>query len=339
MKNKVLGLILCAVLAGAAIGASWLFHFGGFYHQHREEKEIRIISVADRHSEDTSVRKTDANDRLLRNYLFCNLSGEIMGCAPSVWYAEDEKGDLFQLSSLSGNTLNNPEYVIRLAPVSDRSGEVIWPLSKYRHLIKHDREMRLVFPNEIDDAKAVKIKDEVSYFEKTLYSYDFRSFSYGYDNFIDTASFVDYFLLTELSGPEYPGKKDYIFYKNQRGKYCLCVSDFLDAAQLRDPSFTMNGGLWYAMLLRDSGFVEKVIGEYETLRQSFFSEKYLFEYLDETAEFLSTYYGCSDEQLKNEVRILKDYLHERISWMDENIHSLRQYCAKSNIKNYTDEAY
>ena len=43
------------------------------------------------------------------------------------------------------------------------------------------------------------IEQELSDFEKTLYSFDYDSELYGYKTWIDVDSFVDYFILNELT--------------------------------------------------------------------------------------------------------------------------------------------
>lgn len=103
------------------------------------------------------------------------------------------------------------------------------------------------------------------------------------------------------------------------------------------------------MLLKDEEFVECMLERYEELRDTWFNDEYLENYIDETIEYLGPAVERNsrrwegkltawDKLLPEErnlgsnaeaVTQLKDYLTERGKWLDENIHVFRQYAHPS----------
>jgi len=341
MKVKQIGLLFCAVLIITAGILQWQAAYGGFYHQHKEETDTSVVKAEEIASGDWEVRQVSSRDFLLRNYVFCNLSGDLCGKAPVTKYALKESGEVVQLSQKVPVALGDEaEYIVCLAPENDATvqGTELNTLAIYRHLVKSGRNIKLIAPSDADEAETEAIRAELSYFEKTLYSYDFDSSDYGYDRFVDTESFIRYLLVTELAGPEDAEKIRYCLYKNRDGKYALCVADFLDSAMDPETEFRLPSALWYTMLLKDLRFTESVINEYRNLRDGKLSEESLSGYIDEASAFLDQNYGYASGN-RQEAEELKTYLELRLAWMDANIESLYQYSSKSAIKNYTDDPY
>jgi hypothetical protein len=209
------------------------------------------------------------------------------------------------------------------------------------------------------------IKDEFSLFEKTLYSYDYNNEKYGYKNYIDVDSFVDYFLINELTCNYDAGALSTYIYKDTSGKYKMCVWDFnsaCDAYQeqaMPTDDFKINSCLWYQMLFMDDEFTDRVIERYKELRKTFFSEEYLYGFIDDTVEYLgpaidrnysrwghtfSAEYDLLHPAERNprsyeeSIMQLKSFLKKRIDFMDENIESLKQLSAESKTKKYNEVA-
>ena len=110
----------------------------------------------------------------------------------------------------------------------------------------------------------------------------------------------------------------------------------------------------YLMLCKSENFVERILKRYEELRSTVLSEEYLMSYIDETLEFLGPALERNNQKWKEAmtqwepmtpvsrnvysqdeaVRQLKEWLCERGDWLDDNIHSLRQYCHPSRNKVY-----
>ena len=100
-----------------------------------------------------------------------------------------------------------------------------------------------------------------------------------------------------------------------------------------------------------------MIDRYYVLREKWFSDEYLDQYIDSVEEYLGpavardrarweSLYEEGHGMLKDESRNtytypeavdqIKTYLHRRLEWMDENIESIRQYSVESKVKKYTE---
>ena len=59
------------------------------------------------------------------------------------------------------------------------------------------------------------ISRDFSRFEKALYSFDYDTARYGYQNYIDVDSFVDYFIINEVTQNTDAGLYSTYFYKDR----------------------------------------------------------------------------------------------------------------------------
>ena len=72
----------------------------------------------------------------------------------------------------------------------------------------------------------------------------------------------------------------------------MCVWDFnsaCDAYQesaMRTDSFSLINCLWYQMLFKDIEFTDRVIERYYELRETVFSDEYLYGFIDDTIKYL-----------------------------------------------------
>ncbi|MBQ8637253.1 MAG: CotH kinase family protein [Clostridia bacterium] len=318
---------------------------------------------------------------LIRNYMWYNISGEIMEYSPNVRFFEliingEYRGVYLALEtitsgkegarlSLSVNKKDNTfsGYALRLDWGDTEEEKKLYPFTNYTTRAKTQHE--LVYPGTDNMTPELKeaIKDEFSLFEKTLYSYDYNNEKYGYKNYIDTDSFVDYFLINELTCNYDAGSLSTYIYKDIDGKYKMCVWDFNSACDfyqeqaMPTDEFRLNSGLWYQMLFMDSDFTDRVIKRYYELRKTVFSEEYLFGFIDDTIEYLGPAvernygrwgYTFSEEydllhpvernpRTYNEsISQLKSFLAKRLAFMDENIESISQQSAESKTKKYNE---
>lgn len=319
---------------------------------------------------------------LIRNYMWYNISGEIMEYSPNVRFFElflngEYKGVYLGVEmitsgkegarlSLEVNKKDNSfsGYALRL-DWGDAEEKNIYPFTNYTTRAKSQHE--IVYPGGKNLTPEIKeaIKNEFSLFEKTLYSYDYNNEKLGYRHYIDVDSFVDYFLINELTCNYDAGTFSTYIYKDIDGKYKMCVWDFnsaLDAYQeMATPSdeFRLNTRIWFQMLFMDEYFTDRVIERYRELRKTVFSEEYLFGFIDDTVEYLGPAiernykkwgYTFSEEHdlmrpkernprsYEESVSQMKAFLTKRLEFMDENIESLRQYSAESKTKKYNEVA-
>ena len=182
---------------------------------------------------------------------------------------------------------------------------------------------------------------------------------------IDVDSFVDYFIINELSSNADAGNYSTYIYKGTDNLYRMCVWDFNNACDnyMEDShdgtGFSLYGNYLYFMLLKEPDFVEAVIARYRSLRQSIFSEEYLMQYVDETVQFLGEAvernyevwgYSFQPDQVEEYEKLqpdsrnpdnyeeavtqLKNFLIKRGQWLDQYIENLRQYSHESVNKKY-----
>ncbi len=198
-------------------------------------------------------------------------------------------------------------------------------------------------------------------FEKSLYSYDYDSETYGYETFIDVDSFVDYFLINELTVNYDAGGRSTFMYRDMSNLYKMCIWDFNACCgnYIRDVSsrtFFLTERTWFSKLVTDEDFTQKVVDRYYELRRSYFSDEYLLNYIDETIEYLGPAidrnfdkwgYTFNEDfpmlypsernlhSYDEAIAQLKNFITDRAAWLDENIETLKSFSAESAVKQYT----
>ena len=297
---------------------------------------------------------------LIRNYMWYNIGQEIMGEAPKTRFFEMYLDGEYQGLYLAVEAVTQSEksrakmeekdedsvatsYMLQLDSEVGTSVTHVNGLSEYSYKIVNPINLTIKYPSEEDLTEEVKkyIYDDFVGFEKVLYSFDYKE----YKNYIDVDSFVDYFIINELTG-----------------KYKMYIWDFNSANNNYETDFLIEGtqgfqfdkSLWYEMLLKDEEFVDAIISRYKELRKSYLSDEYLFNYIDETVSYLgpaidrnfsvwgytldpsydsvtTNYMPSSHSDAVNQ---LKSAISERGKWMDENIESLKQYCHASKNKKF-----
>lgn len=317
---------------------------------------------------------------LIRNYMWYNISGEIMEWAPNVRYCELILNGEYRGLYLMMETITNGEdcrlnlsdgaygasvsgYLLREDRTTEEDVDGIRDVYTYMErslTVRNDFAIR--YPKRPDLTEELREQIELDYaaFEKALYSYDHDTEDYGYWNWIDVDNFVDYYLINEFSMNIDAGSYSTYIYKDMTGKYKLAVWDFNNAC---DNYIEMETGyselmlydsVWYFMLFKSEPFVERLLERYEDLRETYLSDEYLQNYIDETLEYLGpaidrnfqvwghtfTDYRALIPDRRNPdcfeeaVAQLKDWIHERGEFLDESIHTLNQYAHPSRNKTY-----
>lgn len=317
---------------------------------------------------------------LVRNYLWYNMAGDLMDYAPNVRYCEliidgEYRGLYLMVETITNGeegrlnlreTVKDTEltgYLVRLdRPTEEEAGAVrdIHTYTERMFYLGEDASVR--YPGEamLTPELAEEIERDLSAFEKALYSYDYDTEDYGYWNWIDVESFVDYFLINELSRNADAGRYSTYLYKEVDGKLKLCVWDFNNACdnfpddEMTPSGFALSERVWFFMLFKNQAFVEQVIDRYWELRETVFSPEYISEYIDEVLEYLGPAVQRNNERWaesiteweplipeeRNDhsqteaVERLKHWLYERIEWLDKHIEALRQYSHPSRNKAY-----
>lgn len=313
---------------------------------------------------------------LIRNYMWYNVAGEFMEYAPNVRFCEVILNGEYQGLYVMTETLTNGEdcrlqisppiegtnrtgYLLRLDRGSNTPIKNIETFSNYAYRNLQKVDIQYPRTGDLTPEMAEAIAQEFSDFEKSLYSYDYDTASYGYARFIDVPSFVDYFILNEFTTNYDAGFLSTYVYRDIGGKYKMVAWDFNSACDnyvhttVEPQRFELQQTVWYYMLTKDEAFVERILRRYRQLRQSYLSEAYLNQYIDDTVAYLGDAvqrnfqvwgYTFADEMIypaqrnpadhAQAVEQIKEFIHQRGTWMDENIEILLQYSHESKNKKF-----
>lgn len=303
------------------------------------------------------------------NVRFCELivNGEYMGVYLLTEEITAGKDNVRLPLSVSKKYQTYTGYLLRLDRPMVHNDMDLDSFSEYT--LRTQNTLEVVYPGKknISQRIAKSIKDDFSLFEKSLYSFDYDSHRFGYTQHIDIDSFVNYFIINEFSANYDAGSFSTYIYKGLDDRFRMCVWDFNNAFDnyQEQPTtyrqFQLHNGLWYTMLLKDEDFVNAIIRRYWVLRKTVLSEEYLNDYIDQTIQYLgpaiernfkrwgytlSPSFDTSPQALtptsrnphsyEEAVRDLKTFIQKRLDFMDENIDSLKQYCAESHVKKFNE---
>ena len=349
-----------------------------FVDESGEDAPIEVMGMA-AHS-DWVLYGPYLDKSLVRNYMWYNIAGEVMEWAPNVRYCEliidgDYKGLYIMMETITNGDdgrLNLTDTVYGTSVTgyllrSDRTTEadVDGERDVYTYLertltISTDIAVRYPKRAALTEEMRRQIELDFAEFERALYSYDYDTGAYGYQNYIDEDNFVDYFLLNEFTLNMDTGRYSTYIYKDMSSKYKLAVWDFNNACDnfstnaVSPYQLEMENRPWFLMLCRSPRFVDKVLDRYGELRQTVLSQRYLENYIDETLAYLGPAIERNTRRWSEAVTQweplipaernaystqeaadqLKRWLIERGHWLDNNIHTLQQYCHESRNKNY-----
>lgn len=313
----------------------------------------------------------------IRNYMFYNLAGEMMDYAPNVRFCEvllnGEYQGLYVMTeritggkngarlalTVSAKRRSYTGYLLRLDH-QDPNAEPLNTFTAYTHTTPLMLQLEYPGRQNLDAAQIHAIQQDFSAFESALYSSASDSSSQDYRRQIDVDSFVDYFILNELSSNADAGNYSTYIYKGIDGRFHMCVWDFNNACnnyfeeEIPAEGFFMQNRLWFCMLMKDKDFTARIIYRYRQLRKGILSEQALDDYMDETLVFIAPALKRNDVRWGDAAtqanllrpaarnlnsrsaaeRQLKGYLHYRGDWLDAHIDTLRQYSAPSRVNAY-----
>ena len=310
---------------------------------------------------------------LIRNYMWYNIGAEIMDYAPNVRFCElfinnEYKGLYVMMDSISvgEERIDITEsadddivssYIVRLDRGSSNTNRNLNNFTKYTRRVGETLILDIIYPNIDENNLQLKdyIEEDISKFEKSLYSYDYKE----YEKYIDVDSFVDYFIINEFTQNYDAGNLSTYLYKDVRGKLKFCMWDFNSACdnyreEIIEKDFDFQNNVWFNMLLKDEKFTDKIIERYRELRKTYLNEEYLLNYIDETIEYIGDakdrnfeVWGYSflpeNDMLPENKKIgsyeeaveqLKDFIITRGRWLDEHIEELKQFSHESTTKKY-----
>lgn len=187
---------------------------------------------------------------LMRNYMWYNIAGEMMDYAPNVRFCEVILNGEYQGLYVMVETITNgvdcrvnvsepvdnttsTGYVLRLDRGSENEKKNLVNFTYYTYLFdrNYNHCVNIQYPKSgaLTQEMVDAIEQEFSDFEKALYSFDYNTYDYGYQNYIDVDSFVDYFIINEFTQNYDAGYLSTYLYKDIGGKYRMVIWDFNSA--------------------------------------------------------------------------------------------------------------
>ena len=250
---------------------------------------------------------------LLRNYMWLNLSAEIMGYAPNVRFCEVLLDGEYQGLYLLMETIAEAAGEGRLALTKYQDGDPISSylvrienrinpekfipeFTYYTYRLEDNKKIELLYPGLGHQNEQVKgyVQTDLSEIEKTLYSLEMTGGSGAWREKVDMNSFVDYYILEEFLAINDTFSASTYFYRDVRGKLKAGpVWDFNNALDnffesMPDDEFILSQRGWFSQMMKDEDFVERVISRYRELRRGVLSEAYLLEYIAQTEQWLGS---------------------------------------------------
>lgn len=340
-----------------------------------QNRDVGMLGMAPHHQ--WALHGPYLDKSLIRNYMWYNIAGEFMDYAPNVRFCEVIIDGEYQGLYVLVETITNGEdgrldmsmpeadadevsYVVRLDRGSGNALKNIDTFSMYS--LRNIQMIDIVYPgtDNLTPERINYIQQDFSDFEKILYSYDYDTQPYAWWNEADQDSFADYFIINEFTCNYDVGSRSTYIYKDVRGKYKMCIWDMNSCcdnfhfSQTDPQEFQVQYVTWFSMLIKDEHFVNRVISRYRMLRESYLSEEYLNQYIDDVVAWLGpaiernfqvwgyTFeeytplrpYERNPQNYQAAVQQMKDFIHERGTWMDENIETLLQYCHESKVKKF-----
>lgn len=192
----------------------------------------------------------------------------------------------------------------------DNYGSNDYWVSNYHPIDKPSGTVRFVYHDpsvdELSDPQKLYLQNYVDQVESVLYSNNFDDPSSGYPKYLDVSSFLDYFIISELSRNTDAYKKSRYFFKDKNSKGGLIHSgpvwDFDWAYKnLNDDCgiFNQTDGSgwsykkaatscsirpipcgWMVKLMEDENFRNQLGNRYHELRQTFMSNEGIFLFMD-----------------------------------------------------------
>lgn len=315
-----------------------------------------------------------------------NFSGELMDFAPDVRFCEVILNGAYQGVYVMMETISRGEgrvdierpnltknvtgYIVEIDNATSLPVSALNNFTKYASVLRKDSFFDLVYPGEEQITPAIKdyIEKDLSKFEKALYSYDYDTLAYGFNNYVDIEEFADYFIIAEAFLQHDTGNLSTYFYKDVNGKIKPCLWDFNndlnnistdneDDFYIRQ--FVSVQAPWFWMMIKDENYINLIINRYREFRQGILSNENVLQYIEDVTEYLGegvdrNYavwgYSFHSENLDSRNKLhpdernlesyeeavgqMTDELIGRLEWLDENIEVLKQYCHESAVKKF-----
>lgn len=219
----------------------------------------------------------------------------------------------------------------------------------------------VVYPKAVDlqTQQGLYIKNFITNFENLLYAENFNPVT-GYQQYVDLGSFVDYFLVTEITKNLDGYSRSTYFYKEKDkptkvGKinmgplwdYDLGYSNgyngwTFEQNMSRTNQYTNPLPFWWENLAKDTAFVQLAQRRWKQLRQNQFSTQKINNLLDSCENVLSvggaTIRNAQKWNVSGVISTImqtqKTWVQNRLNWIDNNIDQLGYYVKPYNTTEF-----
>jgi hypothetical protein len=328
---------------------------------------------------------TNYNEKsLVRNILAFDLYRDMGNYAPRAQLCEVLVNDIYQGIYVFSETIKRDKNRIDISKLrpeenagDDLTGGYIikidyhtstdsW-LSNYTPPGHPDQEVYFVYhypkPDEITEEQKSYIQGFIDVTQSALYGDSFNDPVLGYRKYLDVNSFIDYFILSEISRNVDGYKKSRYFYKDKDSRGGLLhagpIWDFdwawknIDGGLFgatdgsgwgyttNDHNPDVNPPGWYYRLLQDSYFTNKLVDRYFELRSDVLDLNRIYSYIDSLVIYVGSAQerhfelwpidegyiapepGPPSQSYDEEISKLKEWISLRLNWLDQNIPELR----------------
>lgn len=268
---------------------------------------------------------------------------------------DDHRVDIARLDSddIAGDSLTGG-YIIKIDKLTGNSTTYWTSPYQYKLLYQfHDPE-----DIELTSEQQSYIEDYVTTFENVVYGPDFEDPATGFRAYINTMSFVDFFIMEELGRTVDGFRSSSFMYKEKDSKggkltcgpmwdfnlsygnanYCDAFLttgwqyNFADVC----PTYTTEPPNWWPRLLADSNYTRTLRCRWEHLREGILNTDSVNAWIDSVAAYLDESQARNFEQwdilgvyvnwnyfvgdtYAEEIAYLKTYMQQRSEWLDANI--------------------
>jgi hypothetical protein len=222
-------------------------------------------------------------------------------------------------------------------------------------------------PENLQSVQRSYIQYKISTFESTLQGDNYLNNISGYRSLIDLTSFLDYFILVEMSKNTDGYRLSAFLYKDRDDRdpkihmgpvwdydFAFGNADYLDAFNTAGWNYSIQANgwgtpFWWSRMMTDPIFVNQLNCRWNELRNSIFSNDSLISYIDSyiTAmgdavernfelwsvhgQYIWPNYFVGNN-FEEDINFMKNWILERVAWMDENMPGID--CTTENPDEY-----
>ncbi len=208
--------------------------------------------------------------------------------------------------------------------------------------------------DEIKSEQKTYIQNFMDKFENAMTRPDFADSSYGYPNYIDVESFVDFFILCEFCKNIDAYRISNFMYKDRDSKggklhegpiwdFNLSfgktwypedtyrVDEWEIDHNLYKPTDSPKVPFWWERLGHDADFARRVEIRWRELRNSVLSLDYVYQTIDQLVDTLAEARQRNFERWTEvvkyhsyeiEIQMMKEWISDRVDWIEENLGTL-----------------